>query len=80
MMEGYKETDHFASRPMVLKGCDVVIDRARIPEYLNNENGAKLAFYSRYKAFGWPFAGGWAEQPAYLLDIIERLEIEARKK
>lgn len=65
---------------MIIPGTDISIERARIPEYFNKDNDAKLGFYSRYKMFGFPFSGGWAEQPAYLLDIVERLESESRKK
>jgi hypothetical protein len=76
--EGYKPKPEDAGRIMVLRGYGV--ERARIPEYFNTENDKKLGFYFKYKLFGWPFGGGWAEQPAYLLDIVERLETESRKK
>jgi hypothetical protein len=76
--ETYKPNASDIGRIMVLKGY--AVERAKIPEYLSGDNGARLGFYSRYKAFGWPFSGGWAEQPAYLVDVIERLEIESQKK
>jgi hypothetical protein len=65
---------------MILPGTEIEVERARIPEYFRGENAEKMEFYSRYKMFGWPFSGGWAEQPAYLVDIVECLEIEASKR
>lgn len=63
---------------MVIGGYE--IDRGKIPSYFNDENRARLDFYFKYKVFGWPFLGGWAEQPAYLVDIVTLLEGESAKK
>ena len=30
-----------------------------------------------WKKFGWPFAGGWAEQLARVFDVIEAVENES---
>ena len=68
--------DH--GRDMVLH--DYVIRRDEIPFYFNEENTLRIEFYYRYKAFGWPYAGGWAEQPAGLVDIVELLEGEMGKR
>jgi hypothetical protein len=27
--------------------------------------------YNRYKRFGLPFSGGWAQQPEYLINVLE---------
>jgi hypothetical protein len=35
-----------------------------------------MRVWSRWKRFGWPYAGGWAEQPARVFDVIEALETE----
>ena len=81
-MEGgwqdYKPTPRDAGRVMVVGGYQV--ERSKIPSYFAAESMGKLELFWRYKRLGWPFAGGWAEQPAYLVDIIELLEIEMGKR
>lgn len=47
------------------------IERRRIPELFNEWYWSCIGLYAKYKTFGLPFAGGWADQPAYVLDIIE---------
>lgn len=34
----------------------------------------KVELWGKYKRFGFPYAGGWAEQPARLLDVIDALD------
>jgi hypothetical protein len=63
---------------MVLFGH--IVRRDEIPSYFTEENVRRIEFYYRYKAFGWPYAGGWAEQPAGLMDIVELLEGEMGKR
>lgn len=38
-----------------------------------------LNFYSDYKLMGLPFAGGWAEQPFWVVDTIRALALEENK-
>ncbi|MFA5376861.1 MAG: hypothetical protein WC455_14015 [Dehalococcoidia bacterium] len=76
--EDYKPKPSDKGRVMVLYGHE--IERSEIPSYLVYDNQKKIEFYWKYKVFGWPYAGGWAEQPAYLLDIIELLESELGKR
>jgi hypothetical protein len=83
MMEGgwekYKptENDH---RVMVMRGCDIEVWRDRIPEYLSIEYKTEVQFFWQYKNLGWPYVGGWAEQPAQLVDIVFLLESENGKR
>jgi hypothetical protein len=63
---------------MVLHGHTV--RRDEISSYFTEELARRIEFYYRYKAFGWPYAGGWAEQPAHLVDIVELLEGEMGKR
>jgi hypothetical protein len=63
---------------MVFHGYEV--RREDIPSYFCRDNAERIAFYYRYKTFGWPYAGGWAEQPAGLVDIVELLEGEIGKR
>ena len=62
---------------MILKGVE--IERWRIPEYLKHDIIKYIEFYLNYKFFGFPYLGGWDEQPVHALDIIKTLEIEERK-
>jgi len=34
-----------------------------------------LGIYNRFKRFGFPFTGGWAEQPDYIVNIIEMFDV-----
>ena len=52
----------------------VSIKQKDIPAIIDSELPA-LEFYFRYKIMGLPFSGGWAEQPALVIDIIETLEV-----
>ena len=78
--EAYKPNASDIGRIMVIPKSDYAIDRSKIPEYFTEDNNAKIRFFFKYKAFGWPFNGGWAEQPAYLVDIVERLESEMGRR
>jgi len=35
-----------------------------------------MQVWARWKRFGWPYDGGWAEQPARMFDVVEALEGE----
>lgn len=63
---------------MVLHGH--VVKRHEIPSYFTEFHTQCIQFYFRYKTFGWPYAGGWAEQPARLFDIVEICESEMGKR
>ena len=64
---------------MVLYGYEV--DRGMIPAYLNDQDAMRaISFFADYQAFGWPFGGGWAEQPAHLVDIVRLLSAEMAKR
>jgi len=59
----------------VLKsGHEVRLDD--IPSLLSEEGLAyeAISFYLRWRMMGWPYQGGWAEQPARLVDIVELLD------
>lgn len=63
---------------MVLWGYEIC--RKDIPTYFTERAMAAIDLWQTYKLFGFPFSGGWAEQPAVYMDIIKALEIEARKR
>lgn len=59
---------------MLRSGLDVKLDD--IGEILSDEGIAldAISFYRRYRTMGWPYRGGWAEQPARLEEIVELLD------
>lgn len=61
---------------MILHGH--VIRRDKIPEYFSDDNLAAFELWEKFRLFGLPYSGGWAEQPARLVNIIQQLETEAR--
>jgi hypothetical protein len=44
---------------------------------VNKEFAEAMSLYARWKNFGWPFSGGWGDQPAQFFDIIEAFENES---
>ena len=60
-----------------------VVERYKIPEYFNDYYYSCLQLYNRYMSYGLPWSGGWAENPAYILDIIDAFkgaEVKCEKK
>lgn len=47
------------------------VKRSDIPTYWTEYYFSALSIYNRFKRFGMPFTGGWAEQPEYLVRIME---------
>jgi len=56
------------------------IHRYDIPSYFCEENMRLIGFWLKYRKYGLPYHGGWAEQPAVVMDVIDTLETEAEKK
>ena len=54
------------------------MERRDIPTLFNDEYWGALKLWNRYKLFGLPFDGGWAEQPAAVIDVLEALESASR--
>ena len=48
-----------------------VVKKPDIKGYFNEYYQSAVNIYNRFKRFGLPFAGGWAEQPEYILRICE---------
>ena len=46
----------------------------RIPQLFSPYFWECVAIWRRYRTLGLPYAGGWAEQPAHLIRIIELFE------
>jgi hypothetical protein len=43
---------------------------------LTSEIWDRIEAWMRWKRFGPPFAGGWAEWPARLVDVLDAIETE----
>lgn len=56
----------------------------KILSYFDERYQSCIDLYNRYKRFGLPFSGGWAEQPGYIIEILETfeavIEMHARSK
>ena len=57
-----------------------LVRRDRIPEYMTADALSAVELWRKWKMFGFPFSGGWAEQPAVVVDVLETLEAEAQKQ
>jgi hypothetical protein len=53
-------------------------ERRRIPELFDDRFYSALVLFNRFRVFGLPFAGGWAEQPAQVVDVLEALDGASR--
>ena len=76
-MEGYRDyelTSWDAKKKPVALFTGSSVERTHIKGYFNDFYHSGMQIYNRYKRFGLPYSGGWAEQPEYLLDIIECFE------
>lgn len=53
--------------------------RSEVDEYLDSHFWSALDLWWRWKVLGgYPFSGGWAEQPAYVVEVIETAEAAYR--
>lgn len=62
--------------PVVIGGRLERVMRSEVPEYCDERFYSALDIWYRWRMFGnaLPFAGGWAEQPAHIVTVIETLE------
>lgn len=75
-MEGYRTyeptTWDAKKKPLALFN-EKTVERNKILSYFNDYYYSCLVIYDRFKRFGLPFSGGWAEQPEYVIEIIETI-------
>lgn len=45
------------------------------PDYWTDEFFAYIELYSRYKKYGLPFRCGWAEHPAWIIDVLDTIGV-----
>jgi hypothetical protein len=63
-------------REMVV-GDRWTVERLKIPSYFTAEYYSAANMWKMWKmGFGFPYTGGWAEQPAHIVDAISALEEE----
>ncbi len=53
------------------------VRRVDIPGMFNEAFWQAVRVWAAWKQRGWPFSGGWAEQPAHIVEIGEAIEEEA---
>lgn len=56
------------------------VERWNIGQYLTEENLKIIDLYFHYKNYGWPYAGGWAEQPKRFVNMVMALDREMYKR
>ena len=71
---GYEATSWASRQPDILLFTGEKVDRKKTQEYFTEYYLSALMFHNRFKRFGLPFTGGWAEQPGYLIEVIEIFE------
>ena len=85
MSEGEKfDCNECTARDKTVRGCDGSrkwkVGRHEVwgcPQKLvTTEALEKIGLWGRWKRYGWPYAGGWAEQPARVFDIVDAVEGE----
>ncbi len=65
---------------MILPPTEYVVVKGDIPGYFNDTTMAQMSMWEMYKLFGFPYSGGYDEQPAVYMDIIQALETECAKR
>jgi hypothetical protein len=54
---------------------NVAIPTRTIPDYKTEEFREALAIWSKLRAgYGWPYAGGWMEQPAWVVACVDAID------
>ena len=54
--------------------CGYAYQSNKIPELFTPYFWTCVGIWKRWKMLGLPYAGGWAEQPAHLIHVIELFE------
>lgn len=52
----------------------MAVEMRTIPDMFTDEFVGLLNAWSKTRKFGMPFAGGWAEQPCRLMDVLSEFE------
>lgn len=62
------------------RGQDVFIRNSECASYLNDETISAINVFGTCEILGGlPFAGGWAEQPAWIIQALTVLKVERYK-
>lgn len=58
-------------------GNSILVPRSKLKEYMTDEFWLALYIWNRTENLGClPFAGGWAEQPGYIAEILNLFRVE----
>ena len=52
----------------------VKIKWTEIKGFLGEYYYSAVAIYNRFKRYGFPYSGGWAEQPEYIVQVLDVFE------
>lgn len=52
----------------------IIVKRNLIPDLLDDFFYDCVGLYIKFKRYGLPFIGGWANQPAVVIDILDMFE------
>lgn len=55
-------------------GKTIVVEPKQVADYYNDEWWKAHGVWASCRAYGLPFSGGWAEQPARLMDAISIMD------
>ncbi len=59
------------------EGGTVMVPRSRLADYLTDDFWTALYIWSRTENLGClPFAGGWAEQPGFISEVLNLFKVE----
>ena len=89
-LKGYREADDSFWRGLsddkveiitssLLENGKVLLKRNTFPDYWTSDLGRSIQLYNNFKTFGLPFDGGWARNPAWMLDAIQAVETGLRE-
>lgn len=71
-------TDIRSGYIMWVFGCPV--ERWHIQDYFTPQIMRQIDLYWKIKQYGWPYSGGWADQPANIFGLVCILDNEMEKR
>lgn len=57
-----------------LDACGEWVPRNTFPDYWNDDLWSSIYLWKNWKQFGMPFAIGWADHPAWIVDAISTVD------
>lgn len=70
----HEPTSWDLKKPDLVLFNGVKIKWTEIKGFLGEYYYSAVAIYNRFKRYGFPYSGGWAEQPEYIVQLIDVFE------